>query len=428
MKKFLTAFVNVLALAALGFCGGVWVSYAVGVGPERVVVERAPVVPAPENAVSGLDFSILREVYGVVSKNYFSFDTLSGTTASYGLARGFVESLGDRHTTFFDPTEAKRFQELLSGDFEGIGAYVDKADFGVYVQQIIAGSPAKEAGVLQGDVILKANGVELKDLALPVAISKIRGPDGSWVELEILRPGKHGSLTLRVQRRNIVIPSVEAKTIDGNVAYIAVSTFGDKTADEFSAEVAKAYENGAKGLVVDLRDNGGGYLETAVEILSQFVDRGHTVVTVKQTGISDKSYVSSGRAWPAIPTVVLVNGNSASASEITAGALKEYGLAVLVGERTFGKGSVQQPFNLSDGSEIKVTVAHWFTPNGKGIDGKGIDPDVPVSFQSEDFDKKFDRQLDAAKKVLGVYKKDGLDAARAWRPAETGTGSAKPKK
>lgn len=395
-------------------------SYAVGIGPERVVVERA--APVFQKGTGALDFGPLEEVYGLVKNNFFSYSSLSGETLAYGMARGLVESLGDRHTQFFDPTEAKRFQEVLSGDFEGIGAYVDKADFGVYVQQVIAGSPAKEAGVLQGDIILKANGVELKDLALPDAISKIRGPDGSWAELEILRPGKRGNLTIRVQRRNVTIPSVESKDLDDGVAYVQLSSFGEKTADEFAAELAKAYEKGAKGIVLDLRDNGGGYLETAVQVLSQFVEKGRTVVTVKQTGKPDQSYVSLGRTWPALPMAVLVNGNSASASEITAGALKEYGLAVLVGERTYGKGSVQQPFNLSDGSEVKITVAHWFTPDNNGIDGKGIEPDVPVSFKPEDFDKKFDRQLSAAKKVLSVFRDEGLEAARQWRPAETGTG------
>ena len=407
---------NVLALLALGFSGGVWLSYAVGVGPERVVVQRSA---AQES--SPVDLGPLRETYGLVHDNFFSFGTLSGKTAAYGIAKGFVESLGDRHTQFFDPDEAKRFQEALSGDFEGIGAYVDKADFGVYVQQVIAGSPAKEAGVQQGDVILTSNGAELKSLSLPDAIAKIRGPDGSWAELGVLRPGKAGTLTIKVQRRKITIPSVEAKTLSGGEAYIQVSSFGEKTADEFSKELSKAYERGAKGLILDLRDNGGGYLETAVEMLSQFLDKGRVTVTVKQSGAKDQTYLSRGRTWPQVPVVVLVNGNSASASEITAGALKEHGVAVLVGRRTFGKGSVQQPFELSDGSEVKITVAHWFTPDGNGIDGKGIEPDVPVDFVQEDFDKKFDRQLDVARKVLAVFERRGLAAARAY-----GSGSAAP--
>lgn len=422
VKNFFTRFFSFFTLVVLGFCGGVWVSFLVGVGPEKIVIDRT-VATGTSLGDFPIDFTPFRETYRLIKNNFFSFDTLSGKTTAYGIAKGFVESLGDRHTQFFDPQEAQRFQEALSGDFEGIGAYVNKADFGVYIEQIIAGSPAKEAGVQQGDVLIKANEVSLKELSLADAISHIRGPNGSWVNLEIIRPGKPGTITLRVQRRNIIIPSVDARLLDNGIYYIQLASFGEKTADEFKGELAKAYEKGAKGLIIDLRDNGGGYLETAVQILSQFLEKGRIVVTVKQTGSADETYTSFGRTWPPLPLVVLVNGNSASASEIMAGALKEHNIAVLVGNKTFGKGSVQQPFVLSDGSEVKITVAHWFTPDGKGIDGKGITPDVTVNFLPEDFDKKFDRQLSVAKKVLMIFIKQDISAARSWQSeATSGTG------
>ena len=413
MRRFATLSAALAATLAAGFFAGAWFSYSFGVGPERVVVRNSAGTPP----VQGVDLSVLREVSRLVRENFAGADSMSGSALAYGVARGYVDALGDKHTQFFDPDEAKKFEEALSGDFEGIGAYVDRADFGVYVDQVIAGSPAKEAGVLSGDVILKAGGAELKGLTLADAIKKIRGPDGTWVELEILRAGRKGSLVLKVQRRKITIPSVELKFLTGSSdALVSLASFGERSADEFHDALSRAYEKGAKGLIVDLRDNGGGYLDAAVKILSDFVEKGRTVVSVKSADGSEKKYLSSGGTWPEIPVVVLANGNSASASEITAGALKEYGVAVLVGEKTYGKGSVQQPYDLDDGSEVKITVAHWYTPDGNLIDGKGIEPDVAVKPLPEDFDKKYDRQLEAAKQVLSAFEKGGIAAARAWRP------------
>lgn len=195
-------------------------------------------------------------------------------------------------------------------------------------------------------------------------------------------------------------------------AYVMLSMFGEKTASEFAKTYGELRAQGAETLILDLRDNGGGLLETAVEILSNFVPKDKVLVTTKENNpFMNRSYFSYGPSDIAIPVVVLVNENTASASEITAGALKDYGKAVIVGTKTYGKGSVQQPFVLSDGSELKITVAKWYTPSDRGIDKIGIEPDVNVEFKKEDYENRFDRQLDTAKKVVEEIRQHGRDAA-----------------
>jgi len=277
------------------------------------------------------------------------------------------------------------------------------------VERIIAGSPAKEAGLLSGDIITKANNEELKDLSLTEAVSKIRGKANTTVTLEVVRAGQKEIITKVVTRKKIDIPSVDGKVIEGtNIGYIALSIFGEKTADDFNKTLMDLESKKVTGLVIDLRDNGGGYLETAVAILSNFVEKDKVLVVTKEKNpFLNRSYFSYGNTQKPLPIVLLINENSASASEITAGALKDYNLAILVGQKSYGKGSVQQPFNLSDGSEMKVTVAKWYTPKDYGIDKVGINPDIEVKFEKEDYEKKYDRQLEEAKKVLLDFVKTG---------------------
>lgn len=325
------------------------------------------------------------------------------------MIKGFVGSFGDKHSGYFDIEETKKFNEVLSGDFEGIGAVIEKNDFGVIIDRIIAKSPAKELGLLSGDIIIKANNEELKNLTITEAVNKIRGKANTTVTLEIIRVGEKENLTKIVTRRKIDIPSVDGKIIEGtNIGYISLSIFGEKTADDFYKTLADLESQKAKGIIIDLRDNGGGYLETAVSILSNFIEKDKILVTTKgKNPFLNKSYFSYGNERVAPPIVVLINENSASASEITAGALKDYNLAILVGKKSYGKGSVQQPFHLSDGSEMKLTIAKWYTPKDYVIDKVGINPDIEVKFLTEDFEKHYDRQLEEAKKVLGSFIQTG---------------------
>jgi len=354
---------------------------------------------------SPINLDLFNEVYKKVSENYYGFDTLSEKELVSGMIKGFIEAFGDKHSEYFNIDETKKFNEVLSGDFEWIGAVVEKNDFGVIIDRIIAGSPAKEAGLLAGDIIAKANNEELKDMNLTNAVSKIRGAANTIVTLEILRPGEKEIITKIVTRKKIDIPSTDGKIIEGtNIGYIALSIFGEKTADDFDKVLTDLENKKITGLIIDLRDNGGGYLETAVSILSNFIEKDRVLVTTKEKNpFLNKSYFSYGNTRKPLPIIVLINENSASASEITAGALKDYNLAILVGQKSYGKGSVQQPFNLSDGSEIKITVAKWYTPKDYGIDKVGIKPDIEVKFEKEDYENKYDRQLEEAKKVLSDF-------------------------
>ncbi|MDD2892223.1 MAG: S41 family peptidase [Candidatus Gracilibacteria bacterium] len=387
---------------------------------------------------SSINLDLFYEAYKQASENYYGFDTLSEKDLVSGMIKGFIDSFGDKHSEYFNLDETKKFNEVLSGDFEGIGAVIEKNDFGVIIDRIIAGSPAKEAGLLAGDIITKANNEELKNLDLNEAVSKIRGKAGTIVTLEIIRAGQKEIMTKIVTRKKIDIPSVDGKVIEGTtIGYIALSIFGEKTSDDFYKNLKILENQKITGLIIDLRDNGGGYLETAVSILSNFVEEDKVLVTTKEKNpFLNRSYFSYGNGGRSLPIVVLINENSASASEITAGALKDYNLAIIVGQKSYGKGSVQQPFILSDGSEMKVTVAKWYTPKDYGIDKVGIHPDIDVKFEKEDYEKKYDRQLEEAKKILlnfiktgdkqktvDIYKKE--QEALIKKILETNTGAVK---
>lgn len=356
-----------------------------------------------------INLDLFNEAYKRISENYYGFDTLSEKDLISGMIKGFTDALGDKHSEYFNIEETKKFNEVLSGDFEGIGAVIEKNDFWVIIERIIAGSPAKEAGLLSGDIITKANNEELKDMSLTEAVSKIRGGANTTVTLEIIRVGQKEIITKIVTRRKIDIPSVDGKIIEGtNVGYVTLSIFGEKTADDFYKILTDLDNKRMTGLIIDLRDNGGGYLETAVSILSNFIEKDKVLVTTKEKNpFLNKSYFSYGNTRKSLPIIVLINENSASASEITAGALKDYNLAILVWKKSYGKGSVQQPFNLSDGSEMKITVAKWYTPKDYGIDKVGINPDIEIKFEKEDYEKKYDRQLEEGKKILLDFIKTG---------------------
>ena len=344
---------------------------------------------------------LLNEAYDIISKNYYSFSNTPKSDLISWMIKWLVTSLGDKHSEYFNLDETKKFNETLSWDFEWIWAVIQKSDFWVIVERLIAWAPAKEAWILSGDIIIKANDIELKNLSLFDAVNKIKWPAWTIVSLDIIRPGEKEIIKKEVIRKKINIPSVDSKVLDKNIWYVMLSIFWEKTWDEFKTALSELQSKNINSLIIDLRDNGGGYLETAVSILSNFVEKDKVLVTTKEKNpLNNKSYFSYGNANKKIPIIILVNGNSASASEITAGALKDYNIALIVWEKTYGKWSVQEPFILSDGSEMKITIAKWFTPLDHWIDWIGINPDIEVKFIKEDYEKNFDRQLDEAKKIM----------------------------
>lgn len=321
-----------------------------------------------------------------------------------------VEALWDPHSEFMDPETTKKFDELLSGDFEGIGAVIEKHPLGVSVDRIIKGSPAKKYDIRSGDVIMEANGENLENLDLYDAVDKIKGPAGSSVVLKIMRAGEDKSFEITVIRDTIHIPSVELEMMEeGKIAYISLNMFGDTTSQEFNSIMQEVLSSQAQGIILDVRDNGGGYLQSAVEILSDFIPNGEVLVKTRhKDSFFDENYLSqnTGILFDK-KIVVLMNGNSASASEISAAALSEYNKAILVGEKSYGKWSVQQPFDLDDGSLLKLTIAKWYSPKDRNIDGEGIEPDIEILFQEEDYENKYDRQLEEAKKILQLFQEKG---------------------
>ncbi len=352
----------------------------------------------------------LEEVSKIIKENFYSYDWVKKQDIEDGIVRGYVQSLGDKHTEFMNNEEKKQFDEMLSWDFEWIWAIVEKHELGVSIERIISGSPAKKSDVRTGDIITKVDGVSIEGFSVYDAVAKIKWPANTQVKLTILRQGEWDFIEKTITREKIKIPSVDSHIVEGTkLGYIVVNIFWEETALDFNKALDDMIAKKTDWIIIDLRDNGGWFLQSAVEMLSRFVENNTLVVETKfRNPLNTKKYysINDGNIYKG-KIVVLVNGNSASASEITSWALRDYNKAVIVWEKTYGKWSVQEPFDLSDGSLLKVTIAQWYTPKGHMIDKQGIIPDIEVTFKKEDFEKHYDRQLEEAKKVLTEFIKTG---------------------
>lgn len=353
-----------------------------------------------------LDMTEFWEVYNIIEKDFFSSREIEKKDLVDGAIIWLVESLWDKHSEFMDPDLTEKFNQALEWDFEWIGAVVEKNPIWVRVERILKGSPAKKYDVRNWDIIIIANDQELQDLDIFDAVDIIKWPAGTSVDLKIMRPGEELLLDITVVREKIRIPSVEEQYFEEeNIAYIAINMFWEQTASEFSTALDNVSNSWVEGLIIDVRDNGWWYLQSAVQILSEFIPEKEKLVQTRyRDSYFNQNYysVNDGEIFDK-KIVVLINGNSASASEITAGALREYDKAILIWEKTYGKWSVQQPFTMEDGSLLKLTVAKWFTPKGKNIEVDGINPDVEVNFINEDYENSYDRQLEEAKILLWEF-------------------------
>ena len=353
-----------------------------------------------KNVPGDLDYSSVEQVYDILRKDYDG--QLDTEKLLDGLKKGLAEASGDQYTEYLNAKEAEDFSQDLSGTFSGIGAELSKEEKTIVIVSPISGYPAEKAGLLPKDVIIEINGESAYDLNVSEAVNKIRGEEGTNVKLKVVRNGSQ-ELDFEITRQKITIPSVESQTLDGNIGYIRISRFAEDTSGLVKDAATKFKQAGVKGVVVDLRSDPGGLLDAAVEASSQWLPRNKMVLQEKRDGVTVRSYPSKGyKTLEGVPTVVLVNEGSASASEIMAGALKDNGAAQLLGTKTFGKGSVQQLEELHDGSVLKVTIARWYTPNGKNIDKEGIEPDVKVGRSADDIKNGKDPQKDAA---LGILRK-----------------------
>jgi len=367
------------------------------VGGEGGVETKLP----PEYSV---DMGLFWTVWHSLEDFYVDESALDRKKMTYGAIKGMTDALGDPYTVFMNPSETEEFTQNIEGEFEGIGARLEVDDDGsIIVSSPLKDSPAEKAGLFPKDIIYKIDNEYASDLTLFEAIMKIRGEIGTPVTLTILRKDNEDPIEITIIRAKIEIESVEKKDMGNGIVYVGINQFSDDTSTEFANAISDLVLNEPKGLIIDLRYNGGGYLDIAVEILSQILESDLPAVSIQRRNLSDNETLytdSRGKKLLKTPLVVLVNDGSASASEIVAGAVQDHKRGILMGTQTFGKGSVQEVEMLEDGSSLRFTIAKWLTPNGRLADHIGITPDIIVENYEDDIKAGVDRQLDEAVKYL----------------------------
>lgn len=407
LKIILGLFVSVVLLACVFSAGLLAGNLIPATGGLPFIRDIVPLIPTvePEQTSSTPEqyqtlFAPFWEAWNIVHNNYVD-RPLDDLTLMRGAIRGMMDAIGDKQTYYMDPVLYESATSQLSGDYEGIGAYVDTQGDYLTIVSPIEGSPAEAAGLKPGDQIIAIDGVDMTGTAPEEARQKVLGPAGSTVKLTVARKGEEEPLEFVITRAKITIPSVTGKMLENDIAYIDINQFGDKTTSELSAVLDELIAQNPKGIIIDLRNNGGGYLQTSIEVASEFIDKG--VILYEQYGDGSRdtfNALGNGRATD-LPIVVLINEGSASASEILAGALQDYGRAKLVGVLSYGKGSVQQWIPLSDDNgAARVTVAKWLTPKERAIDGVGLTPDFVVELTEDNAANNRDPQLDKAIEVL----------------------------
>ena len=342
-----------------------------------------------------IDLSSVQKTYQELIANYDG--KLDTQKLIYGANRGLVEAAGDPHTAYMDPDETKEFDKSLSGQIGGgIGAEIGLRNNKPTIIKPLENSPAQKAGIKAGEVIIKVNDEASSDWSVEKVVSKIRGEVGTSVKLTLLSGGQTREVS--VVRQNIVSPAVESE-IDGEIGILKVNRFGDDTVSLARKYASEFVDKGVKKVILDLRNNPGGTVGAAQGLLGIWLDNQIAMTERRGSEIVKTLRTTGTPILGNMKTVVLINGNSASASEITAGALREYGKATLVGQKSYGKGSVQIVLGLPGGSQMKVTEARWYTPKGKNIDKTGIEPDVKVDLSSDDVNNNVDPQMDKAKSL-----------------------------
>jgi len=373
------------------------IGYVAGTYNYQIMAAIGPVFGYKAHSGS-IDLSSVQETYNKLAANYDG--TIDNELLIQGASRGLVDAVGDAYTVYMSPQETIDFDNSLSGNIGGgIGAVIGIKNGKTTIMSTLKDNPAIEAGLMADDTILKVNDESTAGWTVSHAVSLIRGDEGTTVKLNIQRGDEIKDYT--IIRAIINNPSVISSVTDG-IGTMAISRFDDETGNLARAAALDLKSQNVKAVILDLRGNNGGRVATAVDVASLWLD--NKVIVTERTGDTVKATLKSGSnaLLAGIPTAVLVDGGTASSSEIVAGALQEHHVAKLVGERTFGKGNVQQPIQLGGGAQLKVTIARWYTPDGKNITAEGIAPDTTVSFTQEDFDRGVDPQFDAAKQMLGL--------------------------
>lgn len=397
----------VYTLLGLFLFGG---GYYLGVQGYRVNSRKFPKVTITREVPidkQELDFSLFWNVWDTLSAKYFDKSKLNPAQMVYGAIKGMVASLGDPYTVFLPPSENKVVQEDLNGSFEGVGIQIGFKGTQLSVIAPLPGSPAEKAGVEAGDYIIsikdETKGIDrgTVGISLPEAVQIIRGRAGSEVTLTLLREGLSEPIIVTLKREKIEVPTLVVSYVgkDGSIAHIKLLKFGAETKDEWDKAVKKIVaKREVRSVILDVRSNPGGYLQAAVDVASAFLKTGSTVVREERSdGTKNEYKVERIGLLLNSPVVVLVNGGSASASEILAGALRDVKKAVLVGDKTFGKGTIQEPLQLTGGSGLHITVARWLTPSGFWVNENGLEPDIKIE---DDENTQEDEQLEKAIAVL----------------------------
>lgn len=389
MVRLSTAIVSGVIILVVGVIGGMRASDVIvllGNGQNK-------------NAPSSLNFSSVQQVYDQLRQKFDG--KLDAQKLIDGAKKGMVEATGDPYTVYFTKDEARQFFGDLEGKFQGIGAELDKRNNQLVIVSTLDDSPARKAGLQAADAIAKVNDEDTSTWSIEQAVSKIRGDKGTTVKLSIVRDGKLQEFS--IVRDEIVTPSVTYSETSDNIGYMRISRFADDTTGLAEKAAQEFKDKGVKGVVLDMRGNGGGYLTAAQGVASLWLHEGKTIVQERtDTGVVQETLKATNSNPPlsGMPTTVLVDGGSASASEIVAGALHDNGAAKLIGVKTFGKGSVQDIVDLPGGAELKVTIAKWYTPDGKNINKEGIQPDVEVKMSDDDLKNNRDPQKDKALELV----------------------------
>lgn len=416
VQKFLIIY-SLITLVTLVFAVG-FILGKVGDSPfvtSDKIGEVKNIDKVPDFLSEDVDFKQFWKVWEYVKNNYVDTDVVE-TQLFYGALSGLVASLGDPYSVYFDPEISERFKQELAGSFEGIGAEIGIRDNRLTIIAPLPDTPAQRSGLLAGDIVVSIDEESTINIALDYAVSIIRGPKGEEVVLTIFREGEDSTQDISIIRDTIEIDSVRfsrksSKGIngeggdefileDGDIAYVELLYFNENTLADWNKTIQKVLAQNPKGIILDLRNNPGGFLNTAIEIAGEWVNGDLVVSERLRDGTEVRHKANRQARLDTMPTVVLVNGGSASGSEIVAGALQDYGLATIVGETTFGKGSVQDLKHFKDGSSIKLTIAEWFTPNGNNINEEGIKPDIEVERTREQFENDEDPQFDKALEIL----------------------------
>jgi len=383
--------------------GSYWFGYSRG---KEVQIKESSIIPFLESSIKNetnkdIDFSIYWKVWDILKEKYVDKNELDPQKLIYGSIKGMLAATGDPYSNFFDPKETKDFSQDMEGSFEGIGAELGMKDGILTVIAPLEDSPSQKAGLRTGDKILKVEDKSTMDMSIDAAVDMIRGKKGTDVKLTVLHEGDQETKEVIVTRDKIEIKSVKMEMKENGIAYVKIIKFSDETSKEFSNAAKEIISSNMRGIIIDLRNNPGGYLDKAVNIANLMIPKGKIIVSEEDnSGKRDSVFSTGGDKLSSTPAVVLINEGSASASEILAGALRDNQNIQLIGKKTFGKGSVQELINLPEKASVKITVAKWLTPNGDYIMEKGINPDIEVELSNDDYDNNRDPQLDKALEII----------------------------